>query len=455
MKSATIAAISTAQGQGGIGVIRISGDDAIKIAEKVFVCASGKNLSELNGYSAAFGYVVKNGDKLDEGVALVFRAPHSYTGENVVEISCHGGPFITREVLRTVFEAGATPAQPGEFTKRAFLNGKVDLAEAESVMDIIGAKSSAAARTAMANKDGAVSKKIDDIKSDLINKAAHLAAWADYPEEDIPEIAPMELEKSIDNAVKKLDSLLKNYDSGQIIKEGIDAVIAGRPNVGKSTLMNLLTGAESSIVTEIPGTTRDIIEETVTIGNVLLRLSDTAGIRDTKNKVEQIGVEKAKKRLESCGLALVVFDNSQPLNEDDRDLIKAVKGIPSVAIINKSDLNDNIDREFIKSNIENVVYISAEKAEGIDELTRVIEKTAGTDKFNPSGGILSNERQRNAALNAMNTLKEAKNAIEMGITFDAVTVLIEDGISSLMELTGEKAGDEIVDRVFHNFCVGK
>ena len=455
MKSSTIAAISTAQGEGGIGVIRISGEEAVKIADKVFKCAGNKRISDLKGYQASFGYVMKNSEKIDEAVALVFKAPNSYTGEDVVEISCHGGLFITKEVLRTVFEAGASPAQAGEFTKRAFLNGKIDLTEAESVMDIIKAKSQTAARAALFTKDGALSRKINTIKDDLVNKAAHLSAWADYPEEDIPEITEDSLNSSLDKAVFMLEDLLSSYDMGQTIKEGIDTVIAGRPNVGKSTLMNLLTGSDKSIVTEIPGTTRDIIEETVVLGNVILRLSDTAGLRDTDNTVEKIGVEKAKKRLQNCGLVLAVFDSSQPLNDDDRELIETVKDIPCVAIINKSDLDKSIDTDYIESKIKNTVYISASSGKGLRELVSIIEKIAGTSSFNPSQGILSNERQRDAAFQALSAVKDAKNALNMGMTFDAVTVSLEEAISSLLELTGERASDEIVDKVFHNFCVGK
>lgn len=455
MKNPPIAAISTAQGQGGIGIIRISGEEAVAVADKVFVCASGKRLADLKGYNAAFGYVEKNGEKIDEAIALVFLAPHSYTGENVVEISCHGGLFITKEVLRTVIEAGAKPAQAGEFTKRAFLNGKIDLAEAESVMDIIGAKNTAAARSALVNKEGILSKKINGIKEELIDKAAHLAAWADYPEEDIPEISYNHLMEAVEHGLNELNSLLDSYDAGQVIKEGIDTVIAGKPNVGKSTLMNLLTGTQKSIVTEIPGTTRDIIEETVTLGNVVLRLSDTAGIRNTDNKVEKIGVEKAIQRLKTCGLVLAVFDSSMPLEKEDYKLIEDIKNVPSVAVINKSDLEKKIDSDYIEKNTENVVYISAGNASGLQELESVIEKITGANSFDPSQGVLSNERQRNSAFLAKKALEEAKNALEIGMTFDAVTISIEEAISELLELTGKKVSDEIVDKVFHNFCVGK
>lgn len=451
----TIAAICTAQGEGGIGVIRISGDDALRIADKIFKNINNKKVTDMKGYTAAFGKVCDNGEEIDEAVVLVYRAPHSYTGENVVEISCHGGIFITKQVLRAVLNNGAVPAQAGEFTKRAFLNGKIDLTEAESVIDIISAKSRSAARAALCVKDGALRKKIDKIKEDLLSQAAHLSAWADYPEEDIAEVSDEELFATFDNAAKVLQGLLNTYDSGQAVKKGIDTVIAGRPNVGKSTLMNLLTGCEKSIVTDIPGTTRDVVEETVVLGDVILRLSDTAGLRDTEDRVEQIGVDRAKKRLEQCGLLLAVFDNNQILNDDDYDLINSAKNNTSIAIINKIDLEQKLNTDFINDNFENVVYISAKSGECREELTKAVEKIAGTANLNPSEGILSNERQRLAVANALSSVVEAKTALESGLTYDAVTVSLEDAISNLLELTGESTSDEVIDRVFHNFCVGK
>lgn len=451
----TIAAICTAQGEGGIGVIRISGDDSLRIADKVFKNINNKKVADMKGYTAAFGKVCNNGEEIDEAVVLVYRAPHSYTGENVVEISCHGGIFITKQVLRAVLDNGAVPAQAGEFTKRAFLNGKIDLTEAESVIDIISAKSRSAARAALCVKDGALRRKIDKIKEDLLSQAAHLSAWADYPEEDIVDVSDEELFATFDNAVKVLQGLLDTYDSGQAVKQGIDTVIAGRPNVGKSTLMNLLTGCEKSIVTDIPGTTRDVVEDTVVLGDVILRLSDTAGLRDTEDRVEQIGVDRAKKRLEQCGLLLAVFDNNQILNDDDYELIKNAKNATTIAIINKIDLEQKLDTDFINDNFENVVYISAKSGECREELTKAVEKIAGTANLNPSEGILSNERQRLAVANALSSVVEAKSTLEAGLTYDAVTVLLEDAISNLLELTGESTSDEVIDRVFHNFCVGK
>ncbi len=455
MNNTTIAAVSTAQGEGGIGVIRISGDEAIAVADRVFQNIRHKPLSEMKGYTAAFGKIVSRGEPLDEAVALVFRAPHSYTGEDVVELSCHGGVYITRQVLRAVFEAGAVPAQAGEFTKRAFLNGKLDLTEAESVMDIISAKSRSAARAALSVKEGALSRRINAVKDSLLDLAAHLAAWADYPEEDISEVTDSSILTVCRSAERELENLLSTYDSGQAVMQGIDTVIAGRPNVGKSTLMNLLSGYEKSIVTEIPGTTRDVVEDTVAAGDVILRLSDTAGLRDTGDRVEQIGVERAKQRLESCGLLLAVFDNSRALEDFDFHLLEAAKSVPTIAIINKTDLPNELDISTISNSIDKIVYISASTGEGKDELIGAIADLAGTDRFDPGAGILSNERQRLNASSALRSVKEAAAALEAGLTFDAVTVTLEEAIDALLEMTGDKASDEIIDRVFHNFCVGK
>ena len=451
----TIAAISTAQGEGGIGVIRISGENAISVADRVFQNIRSKPLSEMKGYTAAYGRIVADGEAIDEAVALVFRAPHSYTGEDVVELSCHGGLFITKLVLRAVLDAGAVPAQAGEFTKRAFLNGKLDLTEAEAVMDIISAKNRSAARAALSVREGALSRRIDAVKERLLSLAAHLSAWADYPEEDIADVTDEQIFSACDAAEAELSDLLATYDSGQAIKQGIDAVIAGRPNVGKSTLMNLLSGSEKSIVTEIPGTTRDVVEDTVVAGDVILRLSDTAGLRDTDDTVERIGVDRAKQRLAQCGLLLAVFDNSRALEDFDFHLLEAAENVPTVAVIHKTDLPSQLDISKITNSIDKIVYISAATGEGKDELISAIAQLAGTAELNPSEGILSNERQRADASAALNAVREAKAALKSGMTYDAVTVTVEDAITALLEMTGEKTGDEVIDRVFHTFCVGK
>lgn len=451
----TIAAISTANGIGGLGVIRISGENAIETAEKIFVSVSGKKLSELKGYTAAYGKIYDGDELIDEAVVLVFRAPHSYTGEDVAEISCHGGLYVTKRVLRAVLKNGAVPAEAGEFTKRAFLNGKLGLTEAEAVMDIISAKGSQSAKAALSCMEGKLRQRIDSVRDTLINTAAHLSAWADYPEEDIPEVDTENLTSSLSVCRDELSALLKTYDTGRIMREGVETVIAGRPNVGKSTIMNLLSGCERSIVTNVPGTTRDVIEETVMLGEIPLRLSDTAGIRSTDDPVEKIGVERAKDRILKAGLVLAVFDSSRPLSDDDRELIELLSDAPSLAIINKTDLEKQLDTYYIQSKIKHVIFISALSGEGTDELEKQVAEIIGTAQLDASQGILATERQHRSAQSAMESLDEAIAALSMGITLDAVTVIIEDAINYLLELTGERVTEAVVDKVFSHFCVGK
>lgn len=451
----TIAAISTANAPGGIGVIRISGDNAFNIGDKIFKNINGKKISEMCGYTAAYGSVYDNEEKIDEAIATVFRAPHSYTGEDVLEISCHGGMYVTKQVLRAVINAGAQPAKAGEFTQRAFLNGKMDLSEAEAVMDIISAKGKTEARAALACREGKISKEIFKINDILVTSAAHLSAWADYPEEDIPQVDSDNLKENLTNAKQLVENLLKNYDAGMVLKKGVDTIIVGKPNVGKSTLMNQLTGYEKSIVTNIPGTTRDIIEETVVLGDVTLNLSDTAGLRDTDNIVEQIGVEKARQKIETSGLILAVFDATQELIDEDVNLLKTIKNAPSIAIINKTDKEAVLDVDFIKSQIENVVFISAKNGDGINELVSAVEKITGTADFDPSVATLATERQRDCAVRALDAINEAIYSLEIGLTLDATTVSIEDAIQSILEITGERASEVIVHNVFSKFCVGK
>ena len=305
----TIAAIATPNAAGGIGIIRISGEKAIEITGKAFRSFSGKTVADMKGYTAAYGQIFDGDSPIDEAVVIVYRAPKSYTGEDVCEICCHGGLYIMNKVLRLIFSLGASPATAGEFTKRAFLNGKIDLIQAESVMNIISASGEAALNAARNTLKGSVSKKISDICSSLITSAAALAAWSDYPDEDIPAVETGVLYTTLSSIESELDSLIKRYDSGKAVTEGVNTVICGKPNVGKSTLMNVLSGCERSIVTSIAGTTRDIVEETVRIGDILLRLADTAGIHDTNDEVESIGVNMAKSRIETADLILAVFDD--------------------------------------------------------------------------------------------------------------------------------------------------
>ena len=454
----TIAAISTAQAAGGIGVIRISGEQAKKIAEKVFTSAHGKKISTQKGYTALYGTVHKPHAPtqiIDQAIALIFTGPASFTGEDVVELSCHGGLTIMKHVLRAVLEAGATAAAPGEFSKRAFLNGKLGLTEAEAIMELIHAQGEQAAKIALAGHNVALEKRIGKIREQLIEGAAHLSAWADYPEEDIPQIEPKKLKKRITEAKEEIEKLLSQFEAGKAIREGINTVIAGRPNAGKSTLMNLLSGYERSIVTQIAGTTRDIVEETVLLGDILLRIADTAGLRETSDAVEKIGVEKAKERIKTAELVLAVFDSSQKLSAEDKALIQEVAGTQCIAIINKIDLKTQADIESIQKAFRHTISCSAISGEGIKQLEQAVTELYGTSKLEPNQGILYTERQREAAKRAKQSLTEAIAGIDQGMTLDAVTVSIEGAISSLLELTGERATEAIVESVFSQFCVGK
>lgn len=451
----TIAAIATPLSSGGIAVIRISGDNAIEIADKVFRAQSKKSLATKKGYTASYGAVYTGEKELDTSVAVVYRAPKSYTGEDVVELSCHGGLYITKEVLRAVLDAGARTAQAGEFTKRAFLNGKLGLTQAEAVIELINSKNSQAQKSAKAQMDGLLYKEIDQLKQELLTIAGHLAAWVDYPEEDIDEVERVPLTQNIEQALTKLTALLVGYDTGKLYKEGIDTAIIGKPNVGKSTLMNLLVGEQKSIVTEIAGTTRDIIEERVLLGDIILKLSDTAGIRETADKVEQFGVEKAKQALEKASLILAMFDSSTAISNEDKQIIEQIKDRLSIAIINKSDLSTKIDMDYIKAHFKNVISISAMNDEGIDALKNIITTELHLNDIDTATGLLANERQRGCAIIAEQNLKEAISALNSGITFDAVTVSIEVAIDALMELTGERVTTELVNQVFSHFCVGK
>lgn len=453
MKNSTIAAVSTALSPAGISIIRISGENAVGISEKVF--QSKKPLSAMPGYTCAYGFVAEKNERIDEAVATVFRAPRSYTGEDVVEISCHGGVAVTRAVLRALFDAGAVSAEPGEFTKRAFLNGKLDLVEAEAVMDLISAKSKNAARAALSVKEGALSKKIGEIRSNLLSKAAHLNAWADYPEEDIPEVSADELENALESAKEKLLFLIRDFDNGKILRDGVDTVIIGKPNVGKSTLMNLLSGFDKSIVTSVAGTTRDVVEETVNLDGVMLNLSDTAGIRDTSDEIEKIGVDKARSRLSSAALVLCVFDASEPLSKEDREILLTLGDENAVAVINKTDLEKKLDEEAVREKVHNVVFLSSKTGEGLKDLTETVKRLCFSDGFDSGAAVLYNERQRTLSQKAKDSVQNALDALRAGMTYDAVTVSVEEAIAALSQLTGENVTDDVIDRVFHNFCVGK
>lgn len=455
MSEKIIAAISTPNAPGGIGVIRISGDGAIRLADQVFRSVSGEPLSKKKGYTAAFGTILDKDGPIDDAIATVFRSPKSYTGEDVVELSCHGGLLVCRRVLRSVLKAGASPAGPGEFTKRAFLNGKLSLTEAEAVTDLISASSDQALRAARSAMKGALYRKIRSITDRILTVSGHISAYIDYPDEEIDPVESEETAHLLHEAEADLKGLLDTFDRGQILKEGVETVILGKPNVGKSTLMNLLSGRQKSIVTDIPGTTRDIVEETVDLGGVVLRLADTAGIRETDDLVEQAGVDLALQRIDTAGLILAVFDRSVPLSEEDRMLAEKLKDLPVIAVCNKADLENKLDNSFIPSYFKHIVEISAKESSGLDWLRDEIVSLLELDGISADGALLANERQFDCAHRAWMLLKEAISTLEGGYPLDAVDVSVESVAGALLELTGERVTDAVVNQVFSRFCVGK
>ncbi len=451
-----IAAVATPAAVGGLGVVRVSGDDAITVAQAVFRPVNEqKQLSALAGYTAAYGHAFDRDGDIDECVATVFRAPHSYTGENVVELSCHGGVYLLQRVLRALLEAGAHPAQAGEFTRRAFLNGKLDLTGAEAVAALIAADGQLAAKTALATREGAVFRRLQSMKEVLIGLQAQFSAFVDYPDDDIPDLEPTVLADTLGNTETDLEVLLSTYDAGRVLREGVETAIVGSPNVGKSTLMNLLSGCERSIVTDVAGTTRDVVEETVRVGNVCLRLADTAGIRETDDRVEAIGVERSRRKLEQASLVLAVFDGSRPLSDDDRLLLDTLPAAITIAVINKQDLKQEIDNSYILDKFQHIVYTDAKHGGGREALTAAVEAVTGVNRLTGEQPVLATERQRACAYRALTCVREGRQALLAGMTADAVSVSVDGALDAILELTGERATDAVVDGIFARFCVGK
>lgn len=455
MENQTIAAISTPLAVGGIGIIRVSGTHAKAVVKGLFHPVGKRTLDTVSGFSAIYGRVFDADGDIDEVVVTVYHAPKSYTGENIVEISCHGGIYVMQRILRACIHEGATLAEAGEFTKRAFLNGKMNLTEAEAVIDLITAQSGQAVKAALSARDGVLSKKVASITKVLIEAAGHLAAWVDYPEEDIEEVTNARLLEDLQSVYIQLKVLLSSYDTGRIIKEGVDTAIIGKPNVGKSTLMNLLAGFDRSIVTDIPGTTRDVVEDVIRLDDVVLNLADTAGIRETNDPIELLGVTLSRKKLISAGLVLAVFDSSSVLGEDDKELLALLSDRPSIAVINKTDLDKKIDVDFIQKKIPHIVEISALLGEGQDKLAETIKEVLGLHHIDALAPILANERQRAAVEYAMAGVVDGISALKADYTLDAVSVCIDVAVDRLLELTGERATNEIVNEVFAHFCVGK
>ena len=456
-KTDTIAAISTAMTNSGIGIVRISGDEAFEIIDKIYKGKKEKILSKQKSHTIHYGYIVDGEEIIDEVLVLLMKGPHSYTGEDTVEIDCHGGVFVTKKILETVLKYGARPAEPGEYTKRAFLNGRMDLSQAEAVIDVINSKNEYALKSSVNQLKGSVHKKIDEIRSEILHHTAFIETALDDPEHYDVDGYGEELEKVVDKLLKKVQRLIDTADDGRIMKEGIQTVIVGKPNAGKSSLLNALIGEDRAIVTDIAGTTRDVLEENIQLQGISLNIMDTAGIRDTKDIVEKIGVDKAKSYAEEADLIIYVVDASVPLDDSDFEIINMIKNKKAVVLLNKTDLSTVINKKELKVWINKpTIEISAKHQTGIHELEDTLKEMFyhGEISFNDEVYI-TNARHKAALIDAYASLKKVKESIENQMPEDFFTIDLMDAYESLGSITGETIGEDLVNEIFSKFCMGK
>lgn len=456
----TISAIATAVGEGGIGIVRVSGTMAVPIADKLFVSKTGKRISDALSHKVIYGDIINpdRGDIIDEALVIVMRAPHSYTCEDVVEFQCHGGPVPLKQVLALTLAAGARLAEPGEFTKRAFLNGRLDLTQAEAVIDIIRSKTDTSLKAAMGNLSGQLSLRVQQLRHSILRMIAQLEAAIDFPEEDIEAAAAADVANLISDAKLELTALLATAQTGRILREGLATVIIGKPNVGKSSLLNALLREKRAIVTDVPGTTRDVIEEYVNIRGVPLKIIDTAGIRETADIVEKIGVERSRELVNQADLILLLMDSSVPLSTEDKTVLAMLADKQAVVLLNKSDLPARLDADEIEkyTNGRQVLKISVAQGQGLDELEQVIaDKVYSGQIIQGEAGFVSNVRQADILRVAFLRLSEAQATIEANMPTDCIVVDLRAAWEKLGELTGDTVGEDIIDQIFTQFCIGK
>lgn len=455
--SDTIAAIATGEAVTAIGIIRISGENALTVVDSIFMPTGKKSLKQAKNRHMFHGELQnEEGELIDVCMCAIFRAPNSYTGEDIVELYCHGSPTVLAETMQTLNRQGVRAAKPGEFTKRAFLNGKMDLTQAEAVIDIIESETAAIAKNAAAQLKGAVGHKMKQVYDKLLDIIAHFHAVIDYPDEDIDEFDIQNYHRTLTEAESELLKLLRTHERGRLLKDGIPTAIVGRTNTGKSSLLNAMLGYERAIVTDIPGTTRDTIEEKIRAGNNLLHLIDTAGVRETDNKVEQLGVERTLSAMKKAKLVIAVLDASAPLSDEDMEIIEKIpKGTPKIAVVNKTDLAQTIKTEELEKQKFPICNVSALTGEGIEDLIEEIDKQFPELQQTAAGEIITNQRQSEALSRAVESLKNAKTALTESVKPDAVLTDIEAALSAIGELTGRAIREEVVSRIFERFCVGK
>lgn len=436
----------------------MSGEKSFEILEKIFEPKKKQSIEEIKGYTIKYGNIVENGEVVDEVLVSYFKAPKSYTTENMCEINSHGGTVIIRKILELCLKNGADLAEPGEFTKRAFLNGRIDLLQAESVIDVINAKSEREAKTGIKQLEGYLSKEIADIKKEIMEVMINIDVSIDYPEYDTPDVTNKQIENMLENVQKKLEKLEKSFDNGKIIKEGIKTAIIGKPNAGKSSLLNAILKEDRAIVTEYEGTTRDTIEEFVTINGIPLKLVDTAGIRNAKDEVEKIGIEKSREIASTADLVIALFDSSKELDDEDLEILEIAKNKKSIIILNKMDLEAKINEknEKIKQTNAPIIKISALKKEGIEKLEEEITKLFNLNEINLDNEIvITNARHKNLISKAIENVKKTKETIKNEMPLDIVAIFIKDILEDLANITGEIVTDDIIDEIFAKFCLGK
>lgn len=458
MQEETISAVITALGEGAVGIVRISGEKALAVGERMFRAASGKKLADYAPNTLVYGHIYEDDSLIDEVLAVFMKAPRSYTAEDVVEIQCHGGIQSLRKILELSYKEGARPAEAGEFTKRAFLNGRIDLTQAEAVMDIIRSRSEASLKLAVRQQNGQLAKALRSLRKDLVDIVVNLEAVIDYPEEDIEDVTFTKVQESIANSCAKIQHLLAHAHTGKILREGLRTAIVGRPNVGKSSLLNALLKEDRAIVSEYAGTTRDVIEEQLLLDGVPLVLADTAGIRQTDDYVEQIGVEKSKQHLQDAELVICVVDGSEKLTQEDEEILEAAKAKPYVIIVNKSDkdIHDNLLALQERFGKEQVMALSAKTTEGIEEFTSWLKNFVyGSEGALSDGVYVQNARHEQLLREALSFLEDAGFAAESMLPYDCIVIDVRNAIDLLGEITGDTVQDEIINEIFSRFCIGK
>lgn len=457
-KTETIAAIATAMNNSGIGIVRISGDDAFAIIKKIFKPYKNKNIDEVSSHTVHYGTIVDGEQIIDEVLVLIMKAPHTYTRENTVEIDCHGGMYVLKKTLELVIRNGARPAEPGEFTKRAFVNGRIDLSQAEAVIDVINAENDFALKSALTQLKGSVSEKIKEERAILLEQIAYIEAALDDPEHIEMEGYGEELKPILLERQKVIQSLLDSADDGRIIKEGVKTVILGKPNVGKSSLLNALMGQERAIVTDIAGTTRDAIEESIRLNDVTLNIIDTAGIRDTEDVIERIGVDKAREYAKEADLIVFVVDVSKKLDSNDYDILEIIKGKKTIVLLNKQDLAKEADTQSLMKELEGmpVIETSIKENQGLDIFTKTVRDMFYKKEINFNDQVyITNIRQKAALEDAMASLSKTIESIDAGMSEDFLTIDMMDAYTSLGSVIGEAIEDDLADEIFSKFCMGK